>query len=902
LDSLFIEKSDRIRIVGAKTHNLKNIDLTIPRDQLVVFTGPSGSGKSSLAIDTLAAEGQRQYFQSLSLHSRQFFKQLAAANVDFIEGLPPTIFIDQATGYRNRRSTVGTLTEVQDYLRVLLARCGQFRCYRCHQPIVQHTLQQIERWVLNLPEKTKIMVLAPLSDSSTGDHSAIIDSIRRERLVRVRIDGTIFDIDRVPHLDADMPHSIAAVTDRLIVRPDIAPRLGEAVSLAVRVSGGDVVISYLPSPGSSEKDGSAEEWFSQSFNTRNACGRCGLEFEELQPSHFSFNTPHGACPTCQGLGELEYHSTDKDEDSTEGMETQSRKSRKYNSRHSAKSKNASSIKFEEANKEYAPPSSMGPAQVCPDCQGCRLSLMARSVFLGERNVSELLNLPISLSLVFFQTLTIPPTLGPVALPLISEILARLTFMQEVGLGYLSLARSVASLSGGEHQRVRLATSIGSGLANIAYILDEPSCGLHACDIGHLIASIRKLRSVGNTVFLVEHDESIILDADYLIDMGPGAGEYGGQIMAAGTPEQILDDPISLTGQYLSGRKSVSLSTVRRSADPGKQIELRGAQGRNLKAVDLDVPLGLFVVVSGISGSGKSTLINHTLVPAILNQLRSRNPLLARNPLPGLPFASINGIEHLHSLSVVDQRQIGRSTRGCPATVLGVFDAIRKVFAATKKAKQLGFGAARFSFNSKTGWCPDCRGLGAKRVDMNYLPDFFVVCSSCQGRRFNLQTLQVRFNEKTIDDVLKMSVDEARAFFEGFEEVALPLHVLSEVGMGYVNLGQPTTTLSGGESQRLKLAKELAMPSRGACLFVLDEPTTGLHFEDISKLLTTLNRIVDQGNSLIVVEHNLDVIRSADWVIDMGPAGGDGGGEIVAFGPPEILSASSISITARFLKS
>lgn len=852
-----------IQVVRANTHNLKNVSLNIPRDQLVVITGRSGSGKSSLAIDTIFAEGQRQYIESLSIYSRQFFKQLPAANVESITGLPPTICLDQNQGTVNRRSTVGTITEIYDYLRLLMARVGKIHCYECRQPITQHTPNQIVDLLMQLPERTKIMVLAPIVTDSIVDPATILKQIRRERLVRVRVDGAIYDIEQVPDLDPKIPHSIDAVTDRIIIREEVDSRLLEAIEFAERLSQSRVIVC------SQTPEAARDEWADQSFSTKHACAACDLEYAEIQPRTFSFNSPFGACEQCSGLGAVE----EAFPVTIDAAETASDE--------------------EDQEQEW-----IKQTTVCSECLGSRLSKPARSVFLSGLHLGQIVDLPIERAIPFFETADISDQLVSVAEPLLKEILHRLKFLMDVGVGYLTLGRGANSISGGEHQRVRLATSIGSGLSNIGYILDEPSIGLHQRDNDRLIESIRNLQRAGNSVLLVEHDEATIRAADFVIDLGPGAGEHGGTIIAAGTPAQIADSPESLTGEYLSGRKKIEVKRELRPIDRQRMLKLTGASGRNLRSIDTEIPLGVLVCVTGVSGSGKSTLINQTLVPAIKQRLEIATS-------PPQPFRELTGSELIESLVVVDQRPLGKSARGCPATVTGILDELRKIFSATKKAKQLGFKSARFSFNSKSGWCPDCRGLGVNKIEMNFMPDFYVECETCRGRRYNLQTLQVKFNEQSLADVLAMSIDRARDFFDGFQRIADPLQNLIEVGLGYLKLGQPTTTLSGGESQRLKLATELGRPSLssgfGHRLYVLDEPTTGLHFEDIRVLLSALNRLVDQGHSMIVIEHNLDVIRTADWVLDLGPDGGDGGGELLATGTPKTIADCPGSFTGHYLK-
>jgi excinuclease ABC subunit A len=888
-----------IRVIGARTHNLKNVSVEIPRDQVVVITGPSGSGKSSLAIDTLSAEGQRQYFQCLSIHSRQFFKQLPAADVDQIEGLPPTIFIDQAIGYRSRRSTVGTITEVHDYLRLLIARCGILHCYRCQQPIVQNTPEQIRQWVQTLPERSKIMVLAPLVDALPGDHQDVLKLVRRERLVRVRIDGMTVDIDQVGVLDAASRHSIAAVTDRLAVRAEMDQRLMEAIALADRLADGRVIISYEVCKNPSI---ASNEWKDQVFSTRYACANCKLTYEEVEPSWFSFNTPHGACPTCHGLGEVTGGSYPRSSESgSDALMEGVRNDLHLNRRNRRQEQSDGSDGPNEAwgkDQAFLFSSSHG-AEICEDCQGSRLNLQARSVRLGGLHLGLLASLSIGELAEFLDGLRLPTLQQPVAEPLLLEIQSRLSYLQKAGVDYLSLGRSANSLSGGEYQRVRLATSIGSGLSNVGYILDEPSIGLHPRDNQRLIQTIRSLQQAGNTVILVEHDEETIRNSDFVIDMGPQAGNFGGNVVALGTPVEISSNPSSLTGAYLDGRVRVTEPKKPRPVQVDQMIELFQARGRNLKHVDLKIPLGLFVAVSGVSGSGKSSLINHTLVPALINSIRQRPPQL--HPcVPTLPLEKLHGADQIDRVAVVDQWPMAGSARGCTATVVGIFDPIRKIFSTTKKAKQLGFGAGRFTFNSASGSCPDCRGLGSRKVEMNLIPDFFVICETCRGRRFNLQTLQVKFNEHSISDVLDLSVEQGRSFFDAFENIARPLQTLLDVGLGYLKLGQPTSTLSGGESQRLKLASELAIHEFKRTLYVMDEPTTGLHFSDIKILLQALDRLINSGNSLVVIEHNLDVLRHADWIIDVGPEGGEKGGEILGCGPPEFLRQLTRSYTGKFL--
>jgi len=865
-----------ISIRGARTHNLQNINLDLPKNCIIAITGRSGSGKSSLAIDTLFAEGQRQFVESLSMYTRQFFKQLPRADVDQILGLPPTVCIDQKRSAGNRRSIVGTTTEIYDYLRLLMARVGQVYCGQCQLPIQQHSSEQIAQRGMELPEGTKLMVLAPmgaaLNPQETETESiAALNKIRRERLVRARIDGSLHDIDCLPPLDPRRSYRIDGVIDRIIIRPDVRPRLLEAIDLALQIAEDKVILCWQQAPpgGESPKD----DWQDELFCTRFECPKCGERTEELQPRLLSFNHPLGACPVCQGLGEV---------DSPHPQATADRHGKG------------------DAKGQQDCQSTV----VCSDCLGSRLSPAARSVWLAGKNLADLMSQPITSLISFFQQLSFPTNQREIGQRLTSEILHRLHFLDDVGVGYLSLGRSIRSLSGGEHQRVRLSTALGSGLAQVGYILDEPTSGLHPRDNDRLIQAIRKLQTHGNTVILVEHDEKVIQEADYIVDIGPNAGVLGGRVMVAGSLQEVMDCPESLTGDYLAGRKQVGRFSIKSNKFSGARISLTGASGRNLKNIDVTFPLHSLVVVTGVSGSGKSTLVSQTLVPALKQALASAPNAgfsLAVPATPGQPYRSLTGFESLERMAVVDQTPPAEALRGCPATIVGVLDSIRKIFAATKKAKQLGFNPSRFSFNSKTGWCPTCRGLGVQRIELRVLPDFFVDCESCRGLRYNAQTLQVKFNDHSIADVLNMPVSQASGFWDGFEKIAGPLRLLEEVGLGYLKLGQSATTLSGGESQRLKLTAELGKSHQRNTLIVLDEPTTGLHYEDVRLLLMVLDRLLEQGNSLIVIEHNLDVIQAADWVIDIGPEGGEQGGEVVACGPPELIQGRADSHTGRFLK-
>ena len=933
------KKSGSIVVHGARTHNLKNVSVEIPRNQMVVITGRSGSGKSSLAFDTIYAEGQRQYIECLSIYARQFLNQLPRADVDLIEGLQPTLCLDQDNRTSSRRSTVGTVTEVYDFLRLLMARVGDIRCYQCGETIRQQTATEIRDEMLELPERTKVMILSPQVTGETGLHTDVFAKIRKERLVRVRVDGEILDIDQLSPLAPHQEHFVEAVTDRIIVREGIESRLLEAIDGAIRISDSDQVICCWQIPAGEGEPRSP--WQEKRVSTRYACADCGIHYSEVEPRSFSFNSPFGACETCTGLGEFVQFDTTQTVDRTRSVNSGAVKAwltlsptaikkhvgnlqpvlkeigasldtrldslddkdwRQFLTNREKKKiglnvlleKELATTASEERQEDLE---NMLAHVTCHDCQGSRVSKQARAVYLAGKSIDEIVNLSIDEALLFMESLDLDrsnfdETQQSVAEPIVKEIRHRLKYLQKVGVGYLTLGRSANTLSGGEHQRVRLATSIGSGLNSVCFVLDEPSIGLHQRDNDRLIGAIRDLQRSGNTVIVVEHDDTMMRQADCLIDMGPGAGENGGTIVAMGTPEELIANPNSVTGPYLSGQsKIVSRAHLRPPTD--RQIKIVGAQGHNLKSIDVEIPLGLFVCVTGVSGSGKSTLINQTLAPAIKRQLDLLSP-------PPEPHESISGYESIDKLIMVDQKPIGRTPRACPATFTGVFDEFRKLFAATKQAKQLGFGIGRFSYNSKSGWCPDCQGHGVRKLKMNFMPDQYVNCETCQGRRFNLQTLQIRFAGLTIADVLKLTIDDAIEFFDGFSKIRRILQSLSDVGLGYLLLGQSSNTLSGGEAQRIKLAKELAKTDTGNTLFVLDEPTTGLHFEDIRALIDVLERLVEKGNSLIVIEHNLDVIRSSDWIIDLGPGGGVEGGQLVATGTPEDVRKNPDSVTGQYL--
>ena len=924
-----------VQIIGARTHNLKNINVEIPRDQVVVITGLSGSGKSSLAFDTLYAEGQRQYVESLSIFSRQFFNQIPKADVDQIIGLQPTLCLDQSHHSSNRRSTVGTITEIYDYLRLLFARVGDIHCYQCGQAIKQQTPQQIRDRLLELPERTKVMILAPLVKGQTGQNVEAIKKIRRERLVRARVNGVVHDIDQLPVLLESQTYRIEAVTDRIIIREGIESRLLEALDNAIRVNGeGDLMCSYLkPDEGASNLD----VWEDLVFSTRYACPGCDICYSEVQPRSFSFNSPFGACDECSGLGQLlQFDPTlvvDRSLSVFNGavrpwVGLTKSKAKKL---HAAiepllvsigcdlttelEALNAAQFTqffhSRDANilglqvllqKELATTSSEERQfeleafisdVVCHQCLGSRVSRQARSVLINDQHIGDLVKMPLAELNGFCQSVDFDDERKTIASTLITEIVHRLNFLEKVGIGYLTLGRSAVTLSGGEHQRVRLASSIGTGITNACFILDEPSIGLHQHDNDRLISAISELRNSGNSVIVVEHDEAMIRSADYVIDMGPGAGPGGGNIVASGTADEIIQQGDGFTAQYLAGDRQIGDGARRRKIDSENCIRLTGGTGNNLRSVDVEVPLDVLCCVAGVSGSGKSTLINQTLAPAISRELEQGGGL-------PLPYESLHGTKRISRLVMVDQKPIGKTPRACPATYTGLMSELRRMFAATKAAKRLGYGPGRFSFNTRAGWCPDCQGQGVRRMNMNFMPDIFVTCDGCQGKRFNVQTLQVRFGELTMADVLDLTVDQAKLRFEGFFKLSMILECLSDVGLGYLKLGQASGTLSGGEAQRVKLATELSKSSANGQLYVLDEPTTGLHFEDIRLLMVAINRLIDRGNSMVVIEHNIDVLRCADWIIDMGPGGGLSGGQIVALGTPEQIAGNPDSLTGRYL--
>ena len=860
-----------VRVRGARTHNLQNVDVDIPRNRLVVITGVSGSGKSSLAFDTLLAEGQRQYIQSLSLYSRQFFDQMERPDVDHIEGLQPTIAIDQRQGNPNPRSTVATITEIYDYLRLLLARAGDVACPKCNTPIAPQTPAEIEQSIRALPSETRVMLMAPMVRGRRGAHRDTIEAIQKAGFVRVRVDGAVYPLEDIPALTAQKTHDIEAVVDRVVIRAGLEARLAESVRLALK-HGDGVVLVVFQTPEA--KAAGSDAWQERVLNTRYACPNCGTSIGEIEPRTFSFNSPYGACPTCHGLGVIV--------DSVNGVPGDERSE-------------PPGINNSGGSPQARPqPPDLIDAEVCPDCHGTRLRPEARACRLNGLAIHEITALSVAAAQEFFRTLSFAAGRQPIAAPIVAEIVRRLEFLLRVGTDYLSLDRPADTLSGGERQRVRLATGIGSGLVGVLYLLDEPSIGLHPRDNDRLIAALRDLERQGNTVVVVEHDEALMRASDYLIDIGPGAGSRGGHVVAHGSPIAIAEMEESLTGSYLSGRSAIPVPATRRKPTKTRVLQLTGATANNLQNVDVEIPLGLFVCVTGVSGSGKSSLVVDTLARALARKLNGAEARPAHHQ-------GLRGVSQLDRLVEVDQSPIGRTPRSNAATYTGIWDDIRQVFAGTREARQRGYRIGRFSFNTKGGRCEECEGQGVKRIVMNFLPDLEVPCPVCHGARFNRQTLAVKFRDRSIADVLAMSVDEALAFFENHESIRRLLATLADVGLGYLTLGQASTTLSGGEAQRIKLATELGRPAAGHAIYILDEPTTGLHTDDIRRLLAVLNRLVDGGNSMLVIEHNLDVIKTADWVIDLGPEGGAGGGRVVVAGTPEDVAACKESHTGRFLK-
>jgi len=940
-----VPATELIRIRGARTHNLRNVDLDIPQWRLVVMTGLSGSGKSSLAFDTLLAEGQRQYVESLSTYARQFFDQMERPDVDVIEGLQPTIAIDQRASYSNPRSTVATVTEIYDFLRVLMARVGEVACPVCGTPISQQTPAEIQEAMLALPEQSKVMILAPMVRGRKGKHADVMEQIRREGFVRVRIDGLTYELEDAPELKAQQRHDIDAVVDRVIIRPGIENRLAESVRLALKHGDGALRIAILTpeaktqANGASSRESTAENgWQERVFSTRYACPDCKANLAEIEPRTFSFNSPYGACPECEGLATREGFVAELviPEESLSLAQGAIAPWRGASAEARAKQRQLLEAHLAQANVDWDTPLEAWPPKTreqllygdgkfpgvlahlemdyaaasrdsvisklaefrgpvpCSECGGSRLRPEARACRLNGLAIHEITALPIDRAHEFFTGLSFPPSMKPIGEPLTAEIVRRLEFLKQVGVEYVALDRAADSLSGGEIQRVRLATGIGSGLVGVLYILDEPSIGLHPRDNARLIGSLRRLQQQGNTVLVVEHDESVIRAADWLIDIGPGAGERGGQIVAEGAPQEVAENPNSITGGYLSGRRRIEPPAERRRAAKTRTLELEGASLHNLQNVDVNLPLGLLTCVTGVSGSGKSSLIIDTLAAALARKLHGAATR------PG-PYRALRGVAKLERLIHVDQSPIGRTPRSNPATFTGVWDEVRRVFAGTKYAKQHGYKLGRFSFNTKGGRCEQCQGQGVERIEMRFLPDLFVTCPVCHGKQFNRQTLAVRYRDKSIADVLAMNIDEAVAFFENHPPIHRMLTSLVDVGLGYLTLGQRSTTLSGGEAQRIKLAAELGRPSTGPTLYILDEPTTGLHVDDIGRLLKVLQQLVDLGHTVLVIEHNLEVIKCADWVIDLGPEGGAAGGLVVAAGTPEEVAACEASYTGQWLR-
>lgn len=936
---------DKILIRGARTHNLKNVDLTLPRDKLIVITGLSGSGKSSLAFDTLYAEGQRRYVESLSAYARQFLSMMEKPDVDTIEGLSPAISIEQKSTSHNPRSTVGTITEIYDYLRLLYARVGTPRCPDHDIPLEAQTVSQMVDQVLALPEGSKLMLLAPVIRERKGEHLAVFDEMRAQGFVRARVDGKLYELDEVPKLDKQKKHSIDVVVDRFKVRADLQQRLAESFETALSLADGIALVAPM------DEDEDVEEII---FSARFACPVCGHSISELEPKLFSFNNPAGACPTCDGLGvkqffdarrvvngeltlaegairgwdrrnvyyfqmlgSLAQHYGFSLEEPFDELGAEHQKVVLYGS-------GRENVDFRYLNdrgdivKRSHPFEGILPnlerryretesatvreelakflsTQPCPDCHGTRLRREARHVWVGDRTLPAITAMPVGEACEYAAGLSLTGRRGEIAAKILKEIRDRLQFLVNVGLDYLTLDRSADTLSGGEAQRIRLASQIGAGLVGVMYILDEPSIGLHQRDNERLLATLTHLRNLGNTVIVVEHDEDAIRLADYVVDIGPGAGVHGGQVVAEGTPDQVMNHPDSLTGKYLSGRKKIAVPAKRTPRDKKKLLKLKGARGNNLQNVNLEIPVGLFTCITGVSGSGKSTLINNTLFPITATALNGATTLEVA------PYDSFDGLQHLDKVVDIDQSPIGRTPRSNPATYTGLFTPIRKLFSGVPEARSRGYGPGRFSFNVKGGRCEACQGDGVIKVEMHFLPDIYVPCDVCKGKRYNRETLEIRYKGKSIHEVLEMTIEEAREFFDAVPALARKLQTLMDVGLSYIKLGQSATTLSGGEAQRVKLSRELSKRDTGKTLYILDEPTTGLHFADIQQLLDVLHRLRDHGNTVVVIEHNLDVIKTADWLVDLGPEGGSKGGQIIANGTPEQVAEMSQSHTGHFLK-
>ena len=934
---------DTIHIRGARTHNLKDIDLDIPRDKLIVITGLSGSGKSSLAFDTIYADGQRRYVESLSSYARQFLSMMEKPDVDHIEGLSPAISIEQKSTSHNPRSTVGTITEIYDYLRLLYARVGEPRCPDHNIVLQAQTVSQMVDQILECPENERLMLLAPVLQGRKGEHVQLIEKLRSEGFIRARVNGKVYELDEVPKLDLYKKHTIEAVVDRFKVSGDIKLRLAESLETAIRLSEGLVIVASIDHEDAEDRV----------FSARFACPHCGYSISELEPRLFSFNNPIGACNQCDGLGAIQVfdparvvqHSElslpggairgwDRRNayyfqlikslarhykfDIDKPFEKLSKKVQQVILYGSGKTE----IEFEYINgkrgfikrkhsfegvipnmqRRYRDTDSVmvreelvkyQTSQKCSACDGMRLNQAARNVFVENQALPDITALPVGKARDFFSELELAGRRGEIAAKILKEVDERLQFLVNVGLDYLTLDRSADTLSGGEAQRIRLASQIGAGLVGVMYILDEPSIGLHQRDNNRLLATLRRLRDIGNTVIVVEHDEEAISAADHVIDMGLGAGVHGGEVVVQGKPADIARHPESLTGQYLSARQQIALPEFRTQLDPKKMVKLKGAVGNNLKGIDVDIPVGAMVCVTGVSGSGKSTLVNDTFYRICAREINGANAIPA-------PYKSVSGTQHFDKVVDIDQSPIGRTPRSNPATYTGLFTPIRDLYAATQEARSRGYKVGRFSFNVKGGRCEACQGDGVIKVEMHFLPDIYVACDVCKGKRYNRETLDIRYKGQNIHETLEMTVEEAREFFDAVPVIARKLQTLIDVGLSYIRLGQNATTLSGGEAQRIKLSRELSKRDTGKTLYILDEPTTGLHFHDIKQLLQVLHRLRDHGNTVVVIEHNLDVIKTADWIIDLGPEGGDGGGEIVVSGTPEQVARFKKSYTGQFL--
>ena len=965
-----------IRVRGARTHNLKNVDVDLPRDRLIVLTGLSGSGKSSLAFDTLYAEGQRRYVESLSAYARQFLSMMDKPDVDAIEGLSPAISIEQKATSHNPRSTVGTVTEIHDYLRLLYARAGIPRCPDHGTDLTAQTVSQMVDQVLRTPEGAAVALLAPIIHDRKGEHAAALVELAGQGFVRARIDGHMVELDETPKLDAKRKHTIEAVVDRFRVKPDMAQRLAESFETALRVSGGTAIIAPLESSGAGTGSRSAAAGVGSRraaadtssrgtapgasasreimFSSRHACPACGYSVPPLEPKMFSFNNPAGACPTCDGLGVKQFFDPQRvivnphlalaggavrgwDRRNAHYFQLIQSLARHFRfdvetpwNELPAKVQKvllygtgdeAVEFRYEEARgrmsrrkhpfegilpnleRRYRETESQTVreelakylgVQPCPECGGSRLNRTARFVFVADKSLPEVSRLTVGRALEHFRSLDVAGWRGEVVSKIVRDVGQRLSFLADVGLDYLTLDRSAETLSGGEAQRIRLASQVGSGLTGVMYILDEPSIGLHQRDNARLLGTLKALRDTGNTVIVVEHDEDAIRAADYVVDLGPGAGAHGGQVVARGTPSEVESNPASITGQYLSGRRKIALPGLRTPRTAGRDIRIVGATGNNLRNLTAEVPLGLFTCVTGVSGSGKSTLIIDTLFQHAASHLNG-------TPMEGAPIERIEGLENIDRIIDIDQSPIGRTPRSNPATYTGLFAPLRDLFAAVPEARARGYDAGRFSFNVKGGRCEACQGDGLIKVEMHFLPDVYVPCDVCKGQRYNRETLEIRYRGRNIHEVLEMTVEDALRLFQAVPPIASRLQTLVDVGLSYIHLGQNATTLSGGEAQRVKLARELAKRATGRTLYILDEPTTGLHFHDVAQLLDVLHRLRDEGNTIVVIEHNLDVIKTADWIVDLGPEGGEGGGQILVSGTPEQVAATPASCTGQYLR-